>query len=520
MERRGENLGLEYRYVLDERSKGTLMFDFLDDKKVDDGTLDSIENWGYEDDDVLRPNSDRYWFRMKHNQSMPLDFSLKLDIDIVSDQDYLHEFKGGYTGFDKTDKYFNETFGRDLDEYDDPVRINRLNLSRSWSTYSLNAEARWYDSVIARRQLDTDTTLQKLPFIEFNASKQRLLNTPSYFDLDSEYTYFFREDGTKGHRVDAHPRIYLPLRYKHYFTFEPSLGVRETAWRINEDENTPAENDWKLHRELYDVTLDLSTELFHIYRINGKGIDKIRHSIRPQIVYDYVPDDPDLSLYPNFEEEIDQIEKKNLVTYSITNTFTSKSKKRTVQRDKYQRSEYDKPSYIYREFCRFKLEQSYDINEAKEDNPENWANKEEKRPFSSIYGELELVPGNYFSMQADAQWCQYESDFLSHNVAINISDKRGDNLFVEYRYTEEDSIKSLYTDFLVKISERLSAYSSYERNIYDSKTIKSSFGFLYNAQCWSMELGYTHEENDRSYTFMINLHGLGGFGSGIEGLHM
>ena len=520
MERRGENLGLEYRYVLDERSKGTLMFDFLDDKKVDDGTPDSTENWGYEDDDVLRPNSDRYWFRMKHNQSMPLDFSLKLDIDIVSDQDYLHEFKGGYTGFDKTDTYFNETFGRDLDEYDDPVRINRLNLSRSWSSYSLNAEARWYDSVIARRQLDTDTTLQKLPFIEFNASKQRLLNTPSYFDLDSEYTYFFREDGAKGHRVDAHPRIYLPLRYKHYFTFEPSLGVRETAWRINEDENTSAENDWKLHRELYDVTLDLSTELFHVYRINGKGIDKIRHSIRPQIVYDYVPDDPDLSLYPNFEEEIDQIEKRNLVTYSITNTFTSKSKKRTVERGKYQRSEYDKPSYIYHEFCRFKLEQSYDINEAKEDNPDNWANKEEKRPFSPIYGELELVPGNYFSMQADAQWCQYESDFLSHNVAINISDKRGDNLFVEYRYTEEDSIKSLYTDFLVKISDRLSAYSSYERNIYDSKTIKSSFGFLYNAQCWSMELGYTHEENDRSYTFMINLHGLGGFGSGIEGLHM
>ncbi|UCH00412.1 MAG: LPS-assembly protein LptD, partial [Deltaproteobacteria bacterium] len=36
MGRRGEKLGLEYRYVLDERSKGTLMYDFLDDRKVDD----------------------------------------------------------------------------------------------------------------------------------------------------------------------------------------------------------------------------------------------------------------------------------------------------------------------------------------------------------------------------------------------------------------------------------------------------------------------------------------------------
>ena len=519
MKRRGEKLGLEYRYVLGESSKGTLMFDFLDDKKVDDGTPDSTENWGYEDDDVLRPNSDRYWFRMKHDQSMPCDFSLKLDIDVVSDQDYLHEFQGGYTGFDKTDNYFNETFGRDLDEYDDPVRVNRLNLNRRWSNYSLNAEARWYDDVITRRQLDTDATLQKLPFIEFNASKQRFLNTSSFFDLDSEYTYLFREDGTKGHRVDVHPRLYLPLRYKHYFTFEPSLGVRETAWHINEDENTSTENDWKLHRELYDVTLDLSTELFHIYRINGKNIDKIKHSIRPQIVYNYVPNDPDLSLYPNFEEEIDRIEKKNLVTYSITNTFTSKSKRHTVERDKYQRTENNEPSYIYREFCRLKLEQSYDINEAKEGNPENWANKEEKRPFSPIYGELELIPGNYFSIHADAQWCQYESDFLSHNVAVNVSDKRKDRIFVEHRYTKNLS-QSIYTDLLLKISDRLSAYSSYERNIYDRKTIKSSFGFLYKAQCWSIELGYTHEEDDRSYVFMINLHGLGGFGSGIEGYHM
>jgi LPS-assembly protein len=515
MGRRGEKLGLEYRYVLDKSSQGTLMFDFLDDKKVDDGTQSS-EDWAFEGVTGSRPNADRYWFRMKHDQSIPFDFSLKLDIDVVSDQDYLYEFKDGYTGFDKTDKYFNKTFGRDLDEYDDPVRVNRLNLSRSWSNYSLNAEARWYDDIITRRQGDTDTTLQKLPFIEFNASKQRLLNTSSYFDLDSEYTYFFREDGTKGHRVDVHPRFYLPLRFKYYFTFEPSLGVRETAWRIDEDENTSTENDWKLHREIYDIKLDLSTELFHIYRLNGEGIDKIKHSIRPQIVYDYVPDDPDLSLYPNFEEEIDRIEKKNLVTYSITNSFTSKSKKHTVERDKYQKSEYNEPSYIYREFCRFKLEQSYDINEAKEDNPENWVNKEEKRPFSPIYGELELIPGNYFSMHADAQWCQYESDFLSHNVAVNVSDKRKDRIFVEHRYTRNSS-QSIYTDLLLKISDRLNAYSNYERNLYDRKRIKSSLGFLYKAQCWSIDVSYTHEGDDRRYSFLINLFGLGGLGTDIEG---
>ena len=67
MSERGEKAGFEYRYVSSNESKGTVMFDFLDDRKIDDGTGDSSKKWGYEDDGSLRPNSDRYWFRMKND---------------------------------------------------------------------------------------------------------------------------------------------------------------------------------------------------------------------------------------------------------------------------------------------------------------------------------------------------------------------------------------------------------------------------------------------------------------------
>ncbi|MBW2334735.1 MAG: hypothetical protein JRF06_06505, partial [Deltaproteobacteria bacterium] len=112
-----------------------------------------------------------------------------------------------------------------------------------------------------------------------------------------------------------------------------------------------------------------------------------------------------------------------------------------------------------------------------------------------------------------------ESDFLSHNVAVNVSDKREDRIFVEHRYTRNSS-RSIYTDLLLKISDSLSAYSNYERNLYDRKRIKSSLGFLYKAQCWSIDVSYTHEGDDRRYSFMINLFGLGGLGSDIEGYHV
>lgn len=516
---RGEKLGLEYRYVLDESSKGTLMYDFLNDRKVDDGSLDSSDKWGYEDDDVLRPNSNRYWFRMKHDQALPFDFSARLDIDIVSDQDYLHEFKDGLTGFKKTDAYFLETFGRDLDDYDDPVRTNSLNLNRIWPSYSLNAELLWYDNVINRRWEETDTTLQRLPFIEFDGAKQRILTSSFYFDLDSEYTYFYREDGATGHRMDAHPRVYLPYRYKNYFTIEPSIGVRETAWHLDKDEYSPSDKK-SFNRQIYDTKLDLFSEIYQVFNVKGKRIEKIRHTIRPQIIWDYIPeknqdryplfDDPDgIEVQPQDEDSlfdgIDRIEKQNLVTYSITNTLTSKSKDNKQKNEahilnKPKGHENNHPlSYAYNQFCRFKLEQSYDINKEKDDDPE---------PFSPIYAELELIPGRYFSIDADAEWSHYDNEFRSRNIELNVWDNRGDKLFVEYRYTR-DSSESIYTDLLLKVSNRLSAYSEYERNIFNGQTIRYGLGFLYESQCWSLDFRLVKDENDYKYQFMISLSGLG-----------
>lgn len=502
MERRGCKLGVEYRYILDSKSKGALMYDFLNDMKVEDGSLHSAQEWGYEDDNAVRTNADRYWFRMKHNQDMPFGFSAKLDLDIVSDQDYLHEFRDGYTGFHKTEEYFNENFGRELDEYDDSTRVNSLNFSKSWSQYNLNAEFRWYDNVINRRQDAEDTTLQKLPFVEFNASKQRILNSPFYFSVDSEYVNFFRKDGIRGHRFDAYSNFYLPISYKNYFAFEPSIGLRETIWNIYKHDDNFEQTDSAFNREIYDAKLDFSSKIFKIYSVNGKNIDKIKHAITPQIIYEYTPDQ-EQDEYPIFDS-LDRIQENNILTYSITNTFTHRAKKPNDDKNN------EPISYDYHQFCRFKLEQSYDINESKEDDSE---------PFSCVYAEIEATPSRYFSIRADAEWSQYENDFQSYNTAVSISDKRGDKVFVEHRYAQ-DSSESIYMNVLIGLSDNLSIRSAYERNIHDSQDIKTNFGFLYKSQCWSIDYSYTDEDDDRKHALIVNLYGLGEFGKTISGRTM
>ncbi|MDH3568436.1 MAG: LPS-assembly protein LptD, partial [Desulfobacteraceae bacterium] len=356
----------------------------------------------------------------------------------------------GYTGFDETRAYFNQVFGRELDEYDNPVRFNRFNVNRNWYLYSFNAELRWYDDVVKRRQSETDDTLQQLPVITFDGSKQKILTSPFYFDLKSEYTYFYSEDALRGHRGDVYPRLYLPYRIGNYLSLEPSVGVRETVWHFDKDEYSPSDKN-TLNREMYDVKVDLSSEIYHIFNLNGEGVERIKHTVKPQVIYDYIPE-KDQSEYPLFDS-LDRIERKNIVTYSLTNTLTTKSNTPSKNKDaiathKPVSDHRNEPTtHIYNQLCWFKLEQSYDINKGNEDDPE---------PFSPINIKLQIFPRKYFAIDADADWSHYDSAFRSRNIALTLWDPRGDKLYVSHRY-QMDTSESVYTDLHLKISDSLSA---------------------------------------------------------------
>ena len=395
MNRRGLRAGVEYRYYLDDWSKGTWMVDGLDDRKIDNGIGDASEKWGFEDGgkDILRKNEDRYWLRGSHYQKMPWGVQAKLDVDLVSDQDYTREFRNGHMGWNRSKHFFEEVFNRDLDDDNDPIRTNRLNFNKAWPLYSLNAQLRYdLDSTI-RNSHKSDKTLQQLPIIEFDGIKQRIATSPFFFNLNSQYVYYWSQDGERTQRLDAHPRLYLPFRLKPFINIEPSVGVRETLWRP--DKKKFGSDDKKFyHRELFDTRLDLFSELYNVFHTEGKIIEAIKHTIRPRLIHDFIPD-VDQDDLPNFDST-DRIDNENLLTYSLINTLTSKTRKKgsfkTSRRtDQTDATVLDTDSdYKYNDFLRFELEQSYDINEAKEKDPD--------RPFSPISARLDLFPGKYISV--------------------------------------------------------------------------------------------------------------------------
>jgi LPS-assembly protein len=506
MEHRGFKHGVEYRYVLAPESKGAAMYDFLYDRQIDDGTVGDYE--GFRGDTEDRLNRKRWWFRMKNDQGLPAGFRAKLDMDIVSDQDYLREFRKGYSSFDSTDSYFQEEFGRDLDDYTDTVRLNQLNLNRNWDQYSLNTDFRWYDDVITRKNDDPDSTLQRLPHVQFDGSKQQLFSSPLYFDLESSYDYFWREQGTRGHRTDLHPRAYYPMQVFKFFDFEPSVGARETLWQIERYEDEALEKeDHFFTREVLDFKADLSTEFWKTFNVKGRNIDKIRHTVKPQVVYDYIPV-PDQEEFPNFEG-IDRLEEENIVTYSVTNFFTARSMRQQNQ---------DAPSYpglseqgpqtphyTYRDFCRIKFSQSYDIKEARRKET-----TDSRRPFSDIKGEVEFMPYGCLDLDADVSWSPYDNAFTRSNAILTLCDRRGDRASFDYLYSRHEG-ESILTKVLVKLFSPVSVYGEHERNIREGKGVKRVIGFMYEPQCWSLNFSYTDDRtmDTQEYFVGIGLYGLG-----------
>ena len=516
MGQRGVKVGLEYRYKLTEDSFGTIMADGLKDRKVDDGSAEATEEWGYSDDKYTRPNSDRYWLRAKIDQALPGDATARLDLDIVSDQDYLTEFRDGSSGFTATNDYFLDVFDRDLDTSDDNTRTNQLNVNKTWTAYALNFDVLWYDNVVKRRWSDTDDTLQRLPRFTLASMKQSVLDSGLYWDVESEATCFYREDGDRGYRADLYPRVYYPMRWKNYLSVEPSAGWRQTVWRMDSWEDE--EIDQNTSRGIYDFKLDVSTELSKIMSTPFKGVDRIRHSIKPRVTYTFIPD-RDQSDLPYFTSK-DRIEAANLITYSLTNTFTARldqSKPKQPSEtpnpfpseltghpeDRERTEEAEAMLYDYTRFCRIYLDQSYDVTAARNNEDE---------VLTDLYGELDFNLNRFLLLSADASYDTYDSRFSSHNVGATLTDRGRNKLSLKHRYTTSTN-ESIRADLSVGMTDALLLSGFYERDLLDDENIERGGGFVYKAQCWTFGLFYVKEDNDEKYNFLINLDGIGGFGN-------
>ena len=494
MSKRGLMMGPEFRYAASSQSKGELRFNYLDDQ----ASKSDLEEENYDSAAGLRRiTRDRWWWRSKQDFVLPYQVQGNLDVDFVSDPDYLRAFSTGYSSWRESDKEFRHTFGRGL--INDPTVTTResvLLLNKSWATQSANLQLHYFQNLNS----DSDEIqLQQLPLITYSASRQSLFEGPLFIEANADYVNYWRPEGTRGNRLNATPRLSLPLRRAGYLELEPFVGYLGTLYLIDQYDE-PADSRVKektfQSREIFETGVEGSSEIVRIFEIEGKSWTKTKHTVRPNILYEYRPEVSQSKL--PFFDATDRINSRNRLTYSLTNFFSARLDKGPDQVE-------------YLDVARLELSQHYDISQP--DGGADDLSTTRKRPFSNVFTQLDLTPRRYITLTYKNELSLYDEEFKSHSLLAGLWDERGDSLNIDYQRQLDRGGKTLLDEIDarlgLKLWEGVSLNLRADYRLDTNEKIKNEYNLIIERQCWGISFSYVDEPDDQRFAVGIKLYGVG-----------
>ncbi|MBG0777886.1 MAG: LPS-assembly protein LptD [Desulfovibrionaceae bacterium] len=527
MSKRGVMQGAEYRRNSRD-TKAYLRADWLHDFKR--ATDESNEDSPFDEDGLIRTNRERYWARGKINTTLPgsRDWKVKLDLDLVSDQNYLREFSSGLSGFKASRKTFLKEFGRDITDADQN-RTSTLNVSRSWDRFGMSASAEYTQNVDyghGNTSLSRDPTLQKLPEVSGYLFKDSIAG-PLEMRAGLTATNFWRRYGTSGTRLDVHPRISVPLRSK-YGTIIPSLGWRQTIYGVDwhESDSPGREGSFK-SRGLPDMLVSAYTEAYRVMGLSwGTGLalsrenvnksrwTSLKHNIQPRLAYSYIPrrDQDDL---PQFDA-VDSIDGENQITYSLSNILSRKRQTVVMQEGKDGKA---RPAFDvdYRDIVRFRLEQGYDFNEAKRTD---LIDQYPQRPLTDTLAELSVMPGDYVTLTSRSWFSPYLSSITEHEHSLTMEWPNRVTAMVgldfqesldEYKRRERKRISAVRTAIKAFLTPAWSVSARWDADIQDGRDLQKELMINYAHDCFELGIAYAQDSYEDRVEILINLMGFNMF---------
>jgi len=475
---RGFMPGVEFRYVEKATDKGMFSANYLDDNLSDPSETDYYKDTGF-----THTNSDRYWIRGKADHIFGDAWHSRLDVDIVSDQDYLTEFKSGSTGFTKNQNEYLDTFGRGFQNETDFLRKNTFKILRSWDGISFETNFLAINEADTNAS-DTDTPLWKLPSVDFTGA---IPLGETYFTLDwnADYVNYWRDDGIGGHRVDLRPSIAMPIPLSPYLESRAQLGVRDTFYVVNTFGDADWNKDDTQNRLLAEFETEVATTMEKNFFSTDQNLRSTAHQIRPFIRYNYIPD-VDQDDLPHFDD-IDTVQKQNTISYGLDNfinTFTYN----------------EGSSYMgkLREYAYLKIDQSYDLS-----------NEASDEPFSDVYTQLSWKPTKKTTLSYKSLYDVYDSGFNSHIFESEYTNSRGDYFSVDYSYDTEDDLEQINGIISTRLFSNWIAAGAAKYSIAHEQTDEASASLTYQALCWSVKFETQYTPADTTFLLLFNLANIG-----------
>lgn len=443
--KRGIGTGLNYRYIRKRGSEGNI--------------------GGYQIFDQVEKRM-RWQISQSHREIFSPTANLRMDVNLNSDSAYLSDFSLN-TG-----------------DYNRQSNDTTLNALKTWQHYALTTHLRFIQDLYAG---SNSQTLQTLPVIGIAGVRQRIGETPLYFDVDASIANLYRESLPSGQRIHLFPRVTLMKSHNKYFNASLFTGVHVRGY--NTDNRAAGSGVKKNDGDLLpEVGAGISTSLSRVYQIDGTTFKKLRHEIVPAITYSYIPDrnQQRLPLY----DYTDRFVWQNMTYFSLTNMLDGKF----VKGEKTE----------YRDISRIKLLLGYSFEGTRRDllTP-----VETKRPWTNLTLESSTWIHQFAHLNLDSGYNLYDKRIDSTAAGIDFDDRQGNQLGASYRMARNDGKYMegrLSTRFIKPMTLSYTARYSFDRGEFLEKVYSAT----YNHKCWSVNLAMYDRPGNRSITVSFNLTGI------------
>ncbi|TAJ22551.1 MAG: LPS-assembly protein LptD, partial [Nitrospirae bacterium] len=265
--RRGYGGDLEYRYIMDRHSKGQWLLTTIKDNVT---------------------HTDRAVLTGSHTQQVTPDLSIRSKANLLSDRTYYNNLANSGA--------LRAT----------PSQESNLNINQRLANGNLYFLGQYLQPVGAGGQ----NTFQRLPEIGHNLVNMAPFDGPMLAGMESAFVYFRREEGFNLSRVDLMPTLSTDtLSLGHVVGLTPRVNLREVVYTRGVSTAKP------VHRETFWASLDATSRLTRQFGLSGGG--RLLHTIEPDVIYEFVPPTDQSQIVQ--VDAVDDLTKKNLVTYSVRN---------------------------------------------------------------------------------------------------------------------------------------------------------------------------------------------------------
>jgi LPS-assembly protein len=522
---RGLAVTLEARYNLNV-GEGIWLVTSLTDRKP--------ETFRYRRGGGEKAAKDLWWVRAQNSWNLD-GWNVNLDLDFVSDPNYLYSFRNDPDGFYYSSLLFQEHFGRTLNEELDSRRLSTLFAQKSWTDSYFRGTASYTDDLYSRGNLDT---LQVAPSLYYAIAARplpeglaaRLPGGGPRFSLDLQYDYYTRRtdrdspvDET-GHRLLASPAFHWRWDAFGSLSFLAKGGMDLNVYapkgrRPDEAGALAADHDGFYSSLGGEASLEVSTTLSRVY--GGSEGDAYLHQVTPFVAFE-LRESPDQDDMPYFDE-FDRSLRRQTFRYGLRSSVTS----RTAAPQGADPSAAG--GYVYREILKVGVFGSYEFA----DNLK-WAAREYARYFTTGYFdrgtgpvefEVEVFFTPFFSARAISSLDIRTGDFTGHDVFLDLRDGRGDSISLIYDYdkprleygpAEYDTVNQLRGDVNLELASGWSFGASSRYDFQEQRGLETYLRLMYTEQCYAVSLIWADSGDDRRVSLMVDLLGLGSFGDSAQ----